>query len=321
MKTVFTFLAVAFIVLSVSGQSPEKISYQAVIRNSSDQLITEQGVGMKVSILLGVTDGTPVYVESHSVTTNVNGLVTLEIGTGTSTDDFSAIDWGNGTYFIKTETDPASAGGTNYSITGVSQLLSVPYALHAKTAESVSGGSGGAHYVGELFGGGIVFWVDHTGEHGLIASLVDLDGGSGVAWVSAAYQNTEIGESAQSYYDGAANTAAIIAQDATEGYAATLCDSYVADGYSDWYLPSERELYLLGVQDYIISKVLNNDGDANTNGLSLGMMVGHQWIRYWSSTEFVSGTEILANTFSISTNNHGFAFKDGIFRVRAIRVF
>ena len=140
MKRTFTFLSVSILVVAVFAQSPEKISYQAVIRNSSDQLITEQGIGIQVSILKGTTDGTPVYVETHGATTNANGLVTIEIGTGTSSDNFSSIDWGDGTYFIKTETDPTTAGGTNYSITGTSQLLSVPYALHSKTAETLSSG-------------------------------------------------------------------------------------------------------------------------------------------------------------------------------------
>ncbi|WP_445718188.1 hypothetical protein, partial [Flavobacterium sp.] len=72
-------------------------------------------------------------------TSNINGLVSLEIGSGTVVSgDFTNINWSNGPYFIKTETDPT--GGTSYSITGTSQLLSVPYALHAKTAETVTGG-------------------------------------------------------------------------------------------------------------------------------------------------------------------------------------
>jgi len=123
---------------TVWAQSPEKISYQAVIRNSSEALVTNTTVGMQISILQGSASGTAVYVETQSPTTNANGLVSLEIGVGTVVSgDFTTIDWANGTYFIKTETDPT--GGTSYTITGTSQLLSVPYALHAKTAESVSG--------------------------------------------------------------------------------------------------------------------------------------------------------------------------------------
>ncbi len=118
---------------------PEKVSYQAVIRNSSNELVTNTTVGVRISILQGSESGEAVYTETQLPTANTNGLVSLEIGSGTTADDFSAIDWANGPYFIKTETDPASGGGTNYTITGTSQILSVPYALHAKTAEVFTG--------------------------------------------------------------------------------------------------------------------------------------------------------------------------------------
>src|SRR6056297_2925184 len=119
-------------------QTPQKLSYQAIIRDASSQLVTEQDVGIQISILQGSTSGTAVYTETQATTTNVNGLVSIEIGKGTTTEDFSSIDWSVDTYFIKTETDPE--GGNNYSITAVSQLLSVPYALFAdgaKKAESL----------------------------------------------------------------------------------------------------------------------------------------------------------------------------------------
>jgi len=114
------------------------MSYQAVVRNASNQLITNQSVGMQISILQTTATGTAVYVETHYPTSNANGLVTIEIGTGTIVSgDFAAINWANDTYFIKTETD--IDGGSSYTITGTSQLLSVAYALHAKTAESITG--------------------------------------------------------------------------------------------------------------------------------------------------------------------------------------
>ncbi len=125
------FLSITF------GQSPESMSYQAVVRDANDNLVTEQLVGIQFSILQGSADGTAVYVETQTPLTNSNGLVTIEIGTGTTNDDFSSIDWANGPYFMQTEIDPD--GGTDYTITGTSQLLSVPYALHSKTADAVTG--------------------------------------------------------------------------------------------------------------------------------------------------------------------------------------
>jgi len=121
---------------SLFAQAPQKMSYQAVIRDATNHLVVNTLVGMQISIIQGSELGTAVYIETQTPTTNENGLVTIEIGTGTTGDDFSAIAWSNDKYYIKTETDPA--GGTDYTITGTSQLLSVPYALHAKTVTSYS---------------------------------------------------------------------------------------------------------------------------------------------------------------------------------------
>ena len=117
-----------FLQHQADAQVPEKMSYQAVIRNSSNQLVTNQSVGMKISILQGSVGGTVVYFETRTPTTNANGMVTMEIGG----EGFNVIDWANGPFFIKTETDPT--GGTSYTITGTSQILSIPYAIYAKTS-------------------------------------------------------------------------------------------------------------------------------------------------------------------------------------------
>lgn len=139
MKKIITICAAIIMTASLWAQSPEKMSYQAVVRDGSNNLVTSSAVGMQISILQGSPSGTAMYVETQTPTTNANGLVSIEIGAGTVVSgDFTTIDWANGPYFIKTETDPI--GGTSYTITGTSQLLSVPYALHAKTAETVTGG-------------------------------------------------------------------------------------------------------------------------------------------------------------------------------------
>jgi len=138
MKQLYTFLAVLLMTASTFAQAPGKMSYQAVVRDSGDALVTNQAVGMQISILQTTATGTAVYVETQTPTTNVNGLVTLEIGTGTVVSgDFTTIDWSADSYFIKTETDPT--GGASYTITGTSQLLSVPYALYAaKSGDSAA---------------------------------------------------------------------------------------------------------------------------------------------------------------------------------------
>ena len=128
--SLYTTVGALLLTLSSFAQAPEKMSYQAIIRGANNALVTNQQVGMQISILQG---STAVYEETQTPTSNTNGLVSLEIGTGTViSGSFTAIDWSADTYFIKTETDPT--GGTNYTITGTSQLLSVPYALYATTS-------------------------------------------------------------------------------------------------------------------------------------------------------------------------------------------
>lgn len=126
MKRIYNVLLATLITVSIFAQVPQLLSYQAVIRNSSDQLVANKQVGMKISILQTSISGIAVYTETQTPTTNQNGLISIQIGGGTG---FSSINWSNGPYFIKTETD--LAGGANYTITGTNQLLSVPYALAA----------------------------------------------------------------------------------------------------------------------------------------------------------------------------------------------
>lgn len=122
-----------FSLSDVYAQAPQKMSYQAVIRNAGNNLVSNASVRVRVSILQTTATGTVVFSETHLPTTNANGLATFEIGGGTLiSGSFGTINWANGPYFIKTETDPT--GGTNYTISGTSQFLSVPYALYAATS-------------------------------------------------------------------------------------------------------------------------------------------------------------------------------------------
>lgn len=128
MKKISLIAIILLIVLKAMAQAPQKMSYQAVIRNNSNSLLVSTMVGMKISILQGSSTGSVVYAETQTPTTNANGLVSLEIGSGTVvTGTFSSINWATGPYFIKSETDPS--GGNSYSISGTTELMSVPYAL------------------------------------------------------------------------------------------------------------------------------------------------------------------------------------------------
>jgi len=142
MKRSINLLVFLLMGMGLYAQVPQKMSYQAVVRNSSGQLVINQAVGMKTSILEGSPTGTVVYQEIYNPNpeTNGNGLVTIEIGGGLPlTGPFSSISWSGGSYYLKIETDPS--GGTNYTITGTSQLLSVPYALSAVENDPVFGAS------------------------------------------------------------------------------------------------------------------------------------------------------------------------------------
>lgn len=505
MKRALTLTISCIIALTVIGQSPERMSFQAVIRNSSDQLVVNSTIGMQISILQSSVLGLSVYVETHKPKSNSNGLITVEIGDGSVVSGtFASIDWSKGPYFIKTETDPT--GGTNYTITGTSQLLSVPYALYAKTAGNGFSGSfndlsnkptipanvsqlnndkgylskfmekdssitneiqslnirndtvflshsGGffvlpkpvstssnlinnvffessgilsnamdssirkygfsyapystdyrsysflipfdgqiknliaapiqnsvangstvnvivlingkpsnltlditnldgfnfkinntesipvkqgdyialkyvskgsvapgtnfsaivelasnpkpnvfEHYIGELYGGGIVVsvWKDTSGEHGLIASLKDLN--SGVDWSNVS--STLIGSSAQSRFDGRLNTKAIIGQTGHNSGAAYICDTITYGGFNDWYLPSIWELSQCFNSAFIINTKLGA-----TNGFGYG--------NYWSSTE-VKSEEVF--TINFGGGNVGGNLKNQTdIRLRAVR--
>jgi len=126
--TLLTCIAIG----SLLAQSEGRMSYQAVLRNAENEIIVNSPVGIKIQIVRDHDAGQVVYEEEHKVFTNANGLISLIIGDGEEVlGDLKNIDWSLGSYFIRTNTDPK--GGDDYTITGVSELLSVPFALYAAT--------------------------------------------------------------------------------------------------------------------------------------------------------------------------------------------
>jgi len=137
MKKTFISLVFLLIYIITLAQAPESFNYQAVVRDASNNPITNQNVSFKISILKENISGTVEYSELHSATTNSIGLVNLVIGNGTDKEgNISFIDWGANSYFLKVEIDPE--GGTFYDEMGTTQLLSVPYALYSKSVETYS---------------------------------------------------------------------------------------------------------------------------------------------------------------------------------------
>lgn len=296
MKKIITVCAVLLMTASVFAQAPEKMSYQAVVRDGSNALVSSTAVGMQISILQGSASGTAVYVETQTPTSNANGLVSLEIGSGTVVSgDFTTIDWANGPYFIKTETDPT--GGTSYTITSTSQLLSVPYALHAKTAESVTGGSSNDFYLGQDTLGGIVFYIyigSDGNQHGLIVNKNES---------TAQWQSTNTTTNATRSWDGVYNTGLM-----TSSPAANYVNGLTDGGFTDWYLPSIDELSILWHNRFHVNNALNAGGFTLLSNTAF----------YWSSTE---GSATNAFSFIFFNGGTSSSLKTNTYSVRAVRAF
>lgn len=140
MKTIFTIIAVVVACLTLNAQAPQQFKYQAVARDISGNILPDQNVALRMSILEGAVGGTALFVETHNTTTNSFGLISLSIGAGVNVSgSIAAIDWGANIYFLKVEMDPAN--GTAYVDMGTSQLLSVPYALSAGNADNAFSGN------------------------------------------------------------------------------------------------------------------------------------------------------------------------------------
>jgi hypothetical protein len=433
-KILLSLVAAATLSLSSFGQAPEGFKYQAVVRDAGNIILNNQTVGLRMTIQQGSIGGTTVYAETFAPTTNAYGLVNLEIGNGTLVSGtFANIDWSAGPYFMETAVDVT--GGTNYSVMGTSQLMSVPYALYAKTsgngqgpagpqgiqgpagvdgtngtngidgvdgatglqgpagpqgttgltgsqgiqglpgtdgavgasgptgpqgatgatgltgAQGIQGlpgtngavgatgptgpagadGQGGvttagsginvtgagtlaSPYVvsttspcglaiGQTYQGGIIFYLDASGCHGLISAPTDQS--TGIQWWNGS--NTVTNAVRDGIGAGKFNTERIIANQGVGNYAAQLCANYQGDNYGDWYLPSKYELNLM----YL------NIGPGNA--LGLGNVGGFAFNKYyWSSTEY-DGVDAWQQLFVYVTQLY--YFKNSNEYVRAVRAF
>jgi hypothetical protein len=130
---------------SAKAQAPQSFNYQAVARDASGAVISNQAVSFRISLLQGSATGTSSYTETHSVTTNQLGLVNFAIGGGTVVSgNFANINWSNGPYFVKVELD--ANGGNTYVVMNTTQLLSVPYAMYAGNGATIGQNVGDMMY-------------------------------------------------------------------------------------------------------------------------------------------------------------------------------
>lgn len=341
MKKIITICAAIIMTASLWAQSPEKMSYQAVVRDGSNNLVTSSAVGMQISILQGSPSGTAMYVETQTPTTNANGLVSIEIGAGTVVSgDFTTINWANGPYFIKTETDPA--GGISYTITGISQLLSVPYALHAKTAETVTGG---ITETDPVFGASVASGITETDTTNWNNKQDQLVAGTNITIVGNTISAT--GGSSNDFYLGQDTLGGIVfyiyldvngvqrglivskteTTDQWQSTTSTTNANRTEDGEyntglmtnspaktwvtglgADWYLPSIDELSLLW----------HNRFHVNKTARAIGSTLLSTSAYYWSSTEYDA-------TYAFHFGfRRGYAYsnhKTTTYSVRAVRAF
>jgi uncharacterized protein (TIGR02145 family) len=139
LKKSMLLLVALFIFNSVTlkAQSPQKINFQSIVRNTNGVIFSNKTLSIKISLLSGSITGTQVYSETHSSTTDAIGLVSLQIGSGTAlSGSFATINWGNASHFIKLEAD--FNGGNNYVLLGTQELMSVPYAMYAAKTDTTS---------------------------------------------------------------------------------------------------------------------------------------------------------------------------------------
>ena len=199
MKNVYLIIFL-FIGVAASAQAPDKMSYQAVIRDANGEILKNQDVSIQFSVLQTSISGTSVYQEDHKLTTNSNGLVSVYMGIGAvSSGDFSTIDWSDGTYFLKTEIDPT--GGSNYTIISTTELVSVPYAVYANKAEFADSLTGGVNETDPIFDGSVAkgisttdtaYWNDKLDSYSETDPVFDASVAKGITAVDTASWNSKL---------------------------------------------------------------------------------------------------------------------------------
>lgn len=321
---------ICFLILPVtliSDTPPHAFSYQAIIRNTEGELICNQPIRMRISIYLPQLENllpeVVLYSETHNVQTNENGLITLMIGKGESTDNFAEIIWtGTRERFLKTEIDISNLSRIpNYTIQTSTQLLSVPYALVAAYADSTNYANNSKHSLtadiatalskekiytlGErtypTMGNtsAIVFWTNQRGNKALACYEFDsypMTGRTGWKWMN---DNYTVYGTRTAFGSGLENTTILAeASQGDERFVPAACFNFfglIDFGENIWYIPSLQELKILYEQREHIPNLKD------------------EW--YWSSS---GGVTTVAWAYDFATGNYTLRGWDNSFNVRII---
>jgi len=280
MKKLLSILSIMTLSVMLFAQAPQSFSYQTVIRDASWIVLDNQSVGLKISILEDVSNGTVVYEESHSATTSQIGLVSVSVGDGAVMSGlFNTIDWGNHSYFIEVAVDVT--GGTNYTVMGTTQLRSVPYALYAETSGSSTPGPQG-----------IAGADGNDGAQGIqgTTGLAGADGNDGAQGIQGIQGTTGLAgadgnDGAQGIQGttglvGATGTNGLPGADGTNGVDGTN-GTNGADGMN--VLGTAHQTLYHNGTDWVATSNLSNDGfavttdaDMNINGITVGRGAGNK---------------------------------------------
>ena len=263
------------IISDVNAQAPPLMNYQTVVRNVQGLPVANTLFNFTFSIGDSIMESPPLFIETDTATTNQFGLATIQIG---KIGHLDSVNWGGANKYLQVQV-VISGSPTDM---GTAQLLSVPYALYARSA----GNGVVKHFIGEYYGGGIVFWVDSTGQHGLIAATIDQ--GDSVPWSTTTPTTLAYSDAIGA---GKTNSERSIVLGGGTTIAALLCTNYQGGNYGDWYLPAPIELHLM----YL------NIGPGNA--LGLGNIGGFTSNCYWSSMEYNSSPN-LAYLAEFTTGNY-----------------
>ena len=309
MKKLYILIAAILLTVSANAQAPDQMTYQAVVRDASNNLVANTAVGIQISILKGSESGEVVYIETQQPTTNTNGLISIVIGTPPNTDlgpGLSQVTWGNDSYFIKTEIDPT--GGANYTITGTTQLLSVPYALYAKnsgdkvfstTNNVTSNANGDIANDDFVFGSKQLDGTERRMFFDKSKAAFRVGGTSGTEWDSSNITNFSFASGYNTIATGNSSTAIGAATTASGSASLSTGNSSKASG--DYSITTGWATEALGAGSIAMGDRTKATGEYST---AMGSL---------TTTESYAQTSLGANNTAVSGNTTSFIATDRLF--------